>query len=125
MVPAARLMQWIRRHNRLGSWAALFALTIQLVVSFGHIHFDELQVPSAVMAAQSQGQSVPDGDGTTHHDICAICATLSLTASSVVPVVELPATPAEHPHRWLLDLRPARVSSNLHFLFQARAPPSA
>ena len=90
-------MHWIRNHCRLGAWAALFALTIQLVLSFGHIHLENLQAPSAVAAAQSQPGTPNDGDGTAHHDVCAICAVISLTASSVVPVVELPPAPPPPP----------------------------
>src|SRR5208337_3280215 len=35
-----KTMGWFRSRMRLGSWSALFALTIQLVLSFEHLHFD-------------------------------------------------------------------------------------
>ena len=31
-------MRWIRDHARQGSWLALFALVLNLGLSFGHIH---------------------------------------------------------------------------------------
>lgn len=118
-------MHWIRSNCRFGAWAALFALAIQLVLSFGHIHAEDFRGSSAA-AAQSltQPDTRGDGDGAVRHDICAICASLNLTSSSLVPAVELPAAPVAHPYRWDAALRPVRISSNLHFLFQARAPPS-
>ena len=38
-------MYWVRSNRRFGSWAALFALAIQLVLSFGHIHIEDTQSP--------------------------------------------------------------------------------
>jgi hypothetical protein len=119
-------MNWVRRNSRLGSWAALFALTIQLVLSFGHIHLEGIQGSSAVIAAQSQVQPDNPADedgGPAGHDFCAICAALNLTSSSVLPVVALPAAPFDHPHKWFAVLRPAHISYGIHFLFQPRGPP--
>ena len=36
-------MQWIRKNRSVGSLAALFALSIQLVLSFGHIHPEDIR----------------------------------------------------------------------------------
>src|SRR6266446_1353049 len=38
----ARAMKWFRVNRRLGSHAALIALALQLVLSFGHTHADDL-----------------------------------------------------------------------------------
>jgi hypothetical protein len=119
-------MYWARSNRRFGSWAALFALTIQLVLSFGHIHLQDIQVSSAAIAAPSQAQPdtpADDDRGTGGHDFCAICATLNLTSSSILPTVSLPATPVDQPHRWIAEFQPTQVSYRVHFLFQARAPP--
>jgi hypothetical protein len=119
-------MHWIRRNRGLGSWAALFALTIQLYLSFGHIHLEVLQTSSTAIAASSQIQpNNPAGDdeGPAGHDFCAICAALSLTASSTLPTVALLAIPVDHPHPWAVDLRTAQHPYNVHFPFRARAPP--
>ena len=119
-------MRWIRRNSRFGSWTAIFALAIQLVLSFGHIHLAGIQGSSALIASSSQLQpNIPDDDdrGTTGHDFCAICVALNLTSSSVLPTVALPATPVDHSHQWISALHPAQFSESLYFLFQPRAPP--
>jgi hypothetical protein len=119
-------MHWFRRHSRFGSGAAILALAIQLILSFGHIHLGGIQGSSAVLSSSSQLQpNTPDDDdqGTAGHVFCAICVALNLTSSSVLPTVALPATPVDHPHKWVADLHPAQVSYRVHFLFQPRAPP--
>jgi hypothetical protein len=118
-------MHWIRRNSRFGSGAAIFALAIQLVLSFGHIHFVGIQGSSAVSASSSQPQpNTPDDDDRgTGPDFCAICVALSLTSSSVLPTVALPAIPVDQPYTWVADLRPAQVSYSVRFHFQPRAPP--
>ena len=122
-------MHWIRKNRRFGSSAALCALIIQLVLSFGHMHPEEILGPSAATAAQFQtadvGGTTPtdnhhDGDG---HDFCAICAALNLTSNSVLPTISLLTAPIDRPHEWLADYRTAQVSFELRFHFQARAPP--
>ena len=117
-------MHWIRKNSRFGSWAAVFALAIQLVLSFGHIHLEEFQGASSITAGSSQTQPNPsDDDRRTGHDFCAICAALNLTSSSVLPVAAVLTTPVDHPHRWAAVLHPAEVSYRVHLIFQARAPP--
>ena len=118
-------MHWIRKNNRLGAWAAVFALAIQLVLSFGHVHLDNFQGTSSVTASASQPQpNTPDDDDRgTGHDFCAICAALNLTSSSVLPTVALPATPVDHPYTWAGALQFAQVFERVQFPFQARAPP--
>ena len=116
-------MHWVRRNCGLGSWAALFALCIQLAVSFGHIHGS---FSATIAQLQAQPES-PAGDdsGKPEHDFCAICAALSVTSSSVLPTVSLLPVPADRPYEWVSDFRTAQVSFDFHFNFQARAPPRA
>jgi hypothetical protein len=117
-------MQWIRRNSRFASWAAIFALTIQLVLSFGHIHPEDFQASSAVAASQAQPDHPADEDGSpVGHCFCAICAAQNLTSSSVLPTNALPITPNDYPYKWVAHLRPAQFSRSVHFLFQSRAPP--
>jgi hypothetical protein len=119
-------MYWVRSNRRFGSWAALFALAIQLVLSFGHIHLEGIQGSSAVVVSQAQPNAPADDDvdrGFGPHHFCAICAALSLTASSVLPAVELPATPVAHRQKWGVDVRRVQLSYGVLFPFQARAPP--
>jgi len=119
-------MHWIRRNSGLGSWAALFALTIQLYLSFGHIHVEDFQVSSTAIAGSSQtqpGNPADDDHGPGGHDFCAICAALSLTASSTLPTVAMLAVPVDHPHAWVVDAWTAQLTYNVYFPFHARAPP--
>jgi hypothetical protein len=119
-------MRLVRSNRSFGTWAALFALAIQLVLSFGHIHLEDIQGRSAGIAASAEGQPIAPADddrGAPGHDFCAICAALSLTSSSVLPTVELPANPVDHAHKWSVDLHPERVSLGICLPFQARAPP--
>ena len=41
-------MRWLRSHIRFGSWSALFALTVQFALSFGHVHFDDSSLRSSL-----------------------------------------------------------------------------
>ena len=116
-------MPWIRRNRRFGSWAAVFALAIQLALSFGHIHLEDFQGPSSVTAGSSQTQQNHDDDRGTGRDFCAICAALNLISSSALPAAAVLATLVDHPHKWIAVLFPAEVSYRVHFIFQARAPP--
>ncbi|MFZ0400195.1 MAG: DUF2946 family protein [Pseudolabrys sp.] len=119
-------MDWIRRNRGLGFWAALFALAIQLYLSFGHIHLQDFQVSSIAITASSQAQPnnpVDDDHGSGGHDFCAICAAVSLTASSALPTVAVLAIPVDQPHRWVVDVPTTQLSGKFRFLFQARAPP--
>jgi hypothetical protein len=116
-------MHWIRKSSRFGSWAAVFALAIQLALSFGHIHLEDFQGPSSVTAGSAQTQQNRDDDRGTGHDFCAICAALNLTSSSALPAAAVLATLVDHPHKWTVVLFPAEVSCRVHFIFQARAPP--
>src|SRR5262249_61244053 len=105
-------MHWIRKNSRFASWAAVFALAIQLALSFGHIHLEDFQGPSSVTARSSQTQPNPsdDNDRGSGHDFCAICAALNLTSSSLLPAAAVLATPVDHPNRWVAVLHPAGVS---------------
>jgi hypothetical protein len=119
-------MDWIRRHIGLGSWAALLALTIQLYLSFGHIHLEDFQAAPTAIAASPQTQSnnpADDDHGPAGHDFCAICAALSLTASSTLPTAAVLAIPVDHPLAWAVDVRTAQRPYGVHLPFQARAPP--
>jgi DUF2946 family protein len=132
-------MKWFRRHIKTGSRLALFALAIQLALSFGHFHFDaarahpavqiglsdvDLSSIEGVVPAEASPQQ-PDHHDRDQHPVqnCAICAVLSLAGNlllSTPPVLLLPdavellylATDAEFAH-----LHSARLP------FQSRAPP--
>jgi hypothetical protein len=124
-------MQWVRRNICCGCWAALFALAVQFVVSFGHIHLKDLQVASPAVTTPLQPQA-NDADGTgpadddrggIRHRFCAICVAFNLTANSVLPTVSLLTNPVDRPQEWVADFRTTHVPFGLDFYFRARAPP--
>jgi hypothetical protein len=128
-------MQWFRSRSSLGSWLALFALTVQLVLSFGHVHLDRgaslaghsstllrVNVSTGVDAA-----SLPAGDqAPALADIdCAICALIHLAGTIVTaqpPRLPLPAVFGRAPPEPVAGLR---LTAQHHSPFPARAPPVA
>jgi hypothetical protein len=127
-------MRWVRASRRFGSWCALLAIAIQIVLSFGHAHRIEGFRPGATSPQAAAGipsqSAVELGDQASkpiglRFEYCAICVVIKMGASTVpveapasgVPVVAGKARFAPHAEAatWTLG----------HLLFQARAPPSA
>jgi predicted Kef-type K+ transport protein len=122
-------MRWVGSNTRFGGYLALFALVLQLAVSFGHVHLDDVRVArlavtaaAGVHTAQSEPAPQP---ATDSDDYCAICASIFLVASSFTPQppqlpVPFGATRVEHLFVAITDVaEPRRVA------FQSRAPPTA
>ena len=120
---------------QLGSWAALFALAIQLALSFGHVHLGggdpRSWGPLVLRWAAEPPLALPDAPAVpgSHKpagladDLCIICSAMQLaypvTASPSVP---LPAAISQI----LLD--PSgdfAIAASPHRPFRARAPPDA
>ena len=127
-------MRWLRTRMQLGSCLALFALTIQLVLSFGHLHFDSISprsrlAPLVLRWVVQPPASLPDvpsaptkhGPASLADDFCTIC---SVTQLAGVPVTA-PVLPLPIGHkRFLLDSNVELVLVTVpHLFFQARAPP--
>jgi hypothetical protein len=119
----------IRSMRRFGGWLALFALALQLTLSFGHIHAEDFAPAQTSVAASDAGHSGANhNSGSTgrDHDDCPICATIYLLATLVMPLPPLVALPADH-----VSIVPADFGSRYLApaasprLFQARAPPQA
>jgi hypothetical protein len=129
-------MQWWRSKRRAGVGLGLFALAIQLILSFGHVHPQDVLSPSAVAAASTtllfpgaKLSSVPAQHRTPNglpDDDCPICMAMHITASGLLPTPPSVVLPSEF----------ARVSKNAalekfdlsvrrYALFQTRAPPFA
>lgn len=116
-------MQWVRSNIRLGARVAMFALAIQLVLSFGHFHAIASQAAPSIQSAQQQLPAQnPDSDQHSD-DVCAICAVVSLANTAVAaapPALPIPqafklAQPATN--TTFAHPRPTRTA------FQSRAPP--
>jgi hypothetical protein len=125
-------MRWFRS-NSFGSWCALIALALQLVVSFGHVHrggktwalgFSLLAATTAGAATAPTAAPAPKPVDVSF-DYCGICTVINL-AGTLVP----PATPAlpgpsvvSRARLWAhVDLA---TGPRRHFIFEARAPPQA
>jgi hypothetical protein len=122
-------MRWIRRNRRVGAWAALFALAVQITLSFGHIHLDKNILSSRTTTHTPQWQSAERGGPSSpaHHqnaaDFCDICATIALVASSVLPEPATLTPPLATPGAWQRPFEMALSWRRAHNHFQARAPP--
>ena len=58
---AIQRMNWFRSKMRSGAQLALFALAVQMVVSFGHMHGDDLGLPPLATSDQTQIESATTG----------------------------------------------------------------
>jgi hypothetical protein len=127
---------WIRANRGRVTWLALFALTCQLVLTFGHIHLGRISVAPVAIAAnaalavnagddsaalpRAPPQKSPSGFGD---DFCALCASINLANSLVVPTAPtlVPPISSELAITW----SHARVDLAAfdHLYFEARGPP--
>ena len=123
-------MRWFRTERRLGSLLALFALAVQLVLSFGHIHLNGV-VGETTPAIVAGGHAFTSPSSPAQHpaneadDYCAICAVIHLAATSFLPQSPQLAVPfvaeiVEHSSLVaFFFVAPQRTP------FQSRAPPVA
>jgi hypothetical protein len=129
-------MGWVHGHKRYGARLALLALALQIVLSFGHVHLENVHLDgirashvavagahnAATVQASRQLPAQNPGDGD---DYCAICASIFLASTSYVsqpPPLPVPAGfhRIEHSYSVAFDtIAPRRVA------FQSRAPPAA
>ena len=123
-------MRLVRTNRRCGTWLAFAAMTLQLVLSFGHIHLEKLAGGSAI-ASMAASNAPSSQQGPAQHpaneadDYCAICATIHLASTSFLPDAPLLPVPfasrtIEHfGHFTFTFVSPQRAA------FQSRAPPLA
>jgi hypothetical protein len=120
-------MRWFRSNMRFGSWCALLALTVQLVLSFGHVHIaGSIAAAAPAAAAQSMAAAPEAPPVPPKHpglgDYCAICATVHLAG---LPAAEAPSLPlAQLSGRVRIAAWIAAKTVGISGLpFDARAPP--
>jgi hypothetical protein len=122
-------MRCVRYDRRFGTWLALFALALQIALSFGHVHPGDFRHAGSALAAAAGTSSAPSAPA--HHpvndadDYCAVCATIHLAATSLLPqTLPLPvpfaARAVEHVNYTAATFFPTRRAP-----FQSRAPPLA
>jgi hypothetical protein len=126
-----RMRAWRLRRTG-GAGLGLFAMLLQLVLSFGHVHARVPilpQAPGNVQTIAAQAASIPaqhehPGGLPASDDDCPICATMQLAGSGVIPVAPLASCPTqfvEAVHQPLVGSFVPRITR--HALFQTRAPP--
>jgi hypothetical protein len=127
-------MRWVRSRVRLGAWSALLGLTIQLALSFGHVHFDRaaprrlsaplvlqwvILLPPTVLdspAAPSHGNS-----DSLAHDFCGICSVAG--AAGLAAAVPILLVPIEQNGIFFNASPEFAIAVLPQHSFQARAPP--
>jgi hypothetical protein len=120
-----------RAKSKLGGRLALFALALQFILAFGHIHpadiYGSPNAPSPAHAVRlATADTTPsfrsDHSAVVDDEFCAICATVSLLGNSVAaqaPRLSLPEPQAVERGSRVL----AVVLTPQWQPFQSRAPP--
>jgi len=123
-------MRWVLHNRRFGSYLALAALVLQIVVSFGHVHLygthraDHAVAVSgtSVQGSQSLLLQHPGNDGDD--DYCPICATTYLTSTSFLPQApQLPVPFVSRTIQHFDSIAAVFFIAPLRPPFQSRAPP--
>ncbi len=128
-------MRWIRANRKFGGRLALFALAVQFVLSFGHIHAEDIYGSASAAASAAAKVASPAADHfrplptkrPAHHtdDYCAICASIYLLGSSfaaAAPQLALPSVSYAIEH---VDRISVAFIATRRAPFQSRAPPRA
>jgi hypothetical protein len=117
-------MRWVRRNLRIGSHLALFALAIQLVLTFSHVHLDGLNLALRQVAVQAQpGARSPEGP-SNHDALCPICLSIQLAGATLQPVPPVLALP--EPAEWTPPVATVATAATWNTSsFNARAQPLA
>jgi hypothetical protein len=118
-------MSWTKTGRKFSGWLALAALALQLAVSFGHMHAEDFVHgrPGTVITTQGgSGPGEPLGGDHDHLD-CAICATMDLAGTLLLPVPPVIALRAEIVVARLLPSEHNAPQRTTALAFNARAPP--
>ena len=111
-----------------GTTLALFALALQLVLSFGHIHPDDffrLEAPSSARTAANTAPLPAPAPALPSHDDCAICVSMAMVGSSVLPAPVALVPPATLVAVFARPIDAPILAVPLRLSFRSRAPPIA
>jgi hypothetical protein len=131
-------VRWFRSNRGKVTWLALFALTCQLVLAFGHVHLGRISI-APIASAVTAAAAVNTGDDSAAlprappqknpsrfgDDFCALCASINLANSLVVPTAPtvVPPISSRRAITWShAGFDPAAFD---HLFFDARGPPQA
>jgi Protein of unknown function (DUF2946) len=127
-------MHWWREKRRSGTWLALGALLLQLALSFGHIHpedvagfrVDAAAAKQSVTIRETQSSGSDDhGTPAPAHDECSICATMQLAGALVLPAPPTIALAGIVDRRAWFPHAECAPAAARYCHFQSRAPPTA
>ena len=124
-------MSWFRSKLRSCTRLALFALAVQMAVSFGHVHLDDSACrrgraghPQFTSTAVHAPEGPADQD---HHpapdDYCPICASIALVGTGLPALPPVLIAPASAIRVRPPFAAPRSLSIQVASSFQARAPP--
>src|SRR5579871_3576508 len=127
-------MRWVRGNLRVGSWCALVAVAIQLVLSFGHVHrLDPLRQATLWSQAASGTNTQAAGDESSpasnpvgpSFEFCAICVVVKMGAAMMPAQAPVSFEPAPTRQIRYLPLADAAPPGSPYRSFEARGPPFA
>jgi hypothetical protein len=127
-------MNWFRSRIRSAAQLALFALALQMIVSFGHMHRDDLGLPpltgidqTSIASTTVPGSQVPAGQQhlPAPDDYCPICASIALLATWMLVLPPVLVTPEPIRRVWAPLASLQSPPTQFSLAFQARAPPVA
>lgn len=118
-------MRWFRVNRRWAGRLALFALALQLALSFGHIHAEDLIAPASLATASANETAPADHRSSLDHDGCAICATVHLAGTLLLPSPVVAVLPPDGVRTAWLVFRAGPVAVLHSDRFRARDPPTA
>ena len=134
-------MKCFRSNIKHGARLALFALAVQVVLSFGHYHGLGVSAAEAVQAGLAQTDAATDANGLLEKaarqplpanddhdrqpgDICAICAVISLASATIFATPPLLVLPQATEFSYLPTAAEVVNSKSAGVAFQPRAPPA-
>ena len=119
-----------RSHIAGGTWLAFFALACQLILTFGHTHFDNggvtgsaspaIPLPEVSSSTAAPAKRPPQG---LAQDFCAVCSNLALAQTLVLPASPRWVTPVAISASLPLVIAAVAVASKDRLHFRARGPP--
>jgi hypothetical protein len=124
-------MRRLRSIRRFGAGLGLFALLLQLALSFGHLHPEDLLGASAARIGAVADKAQPANPAQDRHapgaphDNCPICAVMHLAGTVVLPDPPVLALPAQFTVTVLSSDDFVTILIPRRPAFQTRAPPIA
>jgi hypothetical protein len=126
------IMGFVRSQRRWGAWAGLAALALQIVLSFGHLHRDDLGLPPLPAASHQivvGAALAPSAPADQDHypqpdDYCPVCASMVLAATAIPSLPPTLIAPIAVHYAWPSQAAIGGLSAKLTLSFRARGPPS-